>query len=55
MNRTKARIADLDTKIAAQAADEGRRAHFSSVISRLTELSSHLQSQAENGRLGYQA
>ena len=45
MNRTKARIADLDLKIASQTADEDRRAHIRSVMSRLTELSSHLQSQ----------
>ena len=45
MNRTKARIADLDTKIASQAADEDRRAHVRSPMSRLTELSSRLQSQ----------
>jgi len=45
MNRTKARIADIDTKIGAQAAEEDRRAHVGSVMSRLAELSSHLQSQ----------
>lgn len=45
MNRTKARIADLDTKIASQADDEDRRAHVRSVMSRLAELSCHLQSQ----------
>ena len=45
MNRTKARIADIDTKIGAQAADEGRRAHVHSAMSRLAELSTHLQSQ----------
>lgn len=44
MNRTKARIADLDTKIASQASDEDRRTHVHSAMSRLTELSSHLQS-----------
>jgi len=44
MNRTKGRIAELDTKIASQAADEDRRAHVRSAMSRLTELSSHLQS-----------
>jgi len=38
-------IADIDTKIGAQAADEDRRAHVRSVMSRLAELSSHLQSQ----------
>jgi site-specific DNA recombinase len=45
MNRTKARIADIGTKIGAKAADEDRRARVRSVMSRLTELSSHLQSQ----------
>jgi site-specific DNA recombinase len=44
MNRTKARITEIDTKIGAQAADEGQRAHVRSVISRLAELSSHLKS-----------
>jgi hypothetical protein len=32
-------------KIASQAADEDRRAHVCAVMSRLSELSSHLQSQ----------
>ena len=41
------RIAELDTKIASQAADEDRRAHVRSAMSRLTELSSHLQSHLE--------
>jgi site-specific DNA recombinase len=45
MNRAKARIADIDMEIAAQAADEDRRTHVRSVMSRLAELSSHLQSQ----------
>jgi site-specific DNA recombinase len=45
LNRTKARIADIDTKIGAQAADEDRRARVRSVMNRLAELSSHLQSQ----------
>jgi hypothetical protein len=31
MNRTKARIADIDTKIGAKAADEDRRIHVRSV------------------------
>jgi hypothetical protein len=38
LNRTKARIADIDTKIGAQAADEDRRMHVRSVMSRLAEL-----------------
>jgi len=45
MNRTKARIADIDSKIGVQAADEDRRARVRSVMNRLAELSSHLQSQ----------
>ncbi|MFY9728696.1 MAG: hypothetical protein WB579_00710 [Bryobacteraceae bacterium] len=36
MNRTKAPIADLDTKIASHAADDDRRAHVRSAMSRLT-------------------
>ena len=35
MNRTKTRIADIDEKIGAQAANEGRRAHVRSLMSRL--------------------
>jgi site-specific DNA recombinase len=45
MNRTKARIADIDKKIGTQAADEDRRTHMRSVMSRLAELSTQLQSQ----------
>jgi len=45
MNRTKARLADIDTKIGAQAADEDRGIHVRSVMSRLAELARHLQSQ----------
>ena len=45
MNRTKARIADIDTKIGAQSADEDWRTHVRSVMSRLAELSTQLQSQ----------
>src|SRR5436309_11117429 len=45
MNRTKARIADIDTKIGFKAADEEGRAHLRSMMSRLAELSTHLQSQ----------
>jgi site-specific DNA recombinase len=45
MNRTKARIADIDKKIGTQAADEDRRTHVRSVMNRLAELSTHLQSQ----------
>jgi hypothetical protein len=45
MNRTKARIAYIDRKIGTQAADEERRTHVRSVMNRLAELSTHLQSQ----------
>jgi site-specific DNA recombinase len=45
MNRTKARIADIDEKIGTQAADEQRRTQVRSVMSRLAELSTHLQPQ----------
>jgi site-specific DNA recombinase len=45
MNRTRARIADLEAKIAAQTSDEGRQAHSRSVRSRLAEISSHVQNQ----------
>ncbi len=48
MNRTKARIADIDAKIGAQATDEDRRAHVDLVMSRLAELSRHLDSQLNN-------
>ena len=45
MNRTKTRIADIDAKIGAKAADADRRAHVRSVMRRLAEFSSRLQSQ----------
>src|ERR1700738_4023738 len=45
MNRTKARIADIDAKIGAQSADADRRAHVRSVMRRLAEFSSRLQLQ----------
>jgi site-specific DNA recombinase len=51
MNRTKARITDIDKKIGTQAADEERRIHVRSVLSRLAELSTHLQSQLKNADL----
>jgi site-specific DNA recombinase len=44
IDRTKTRIAEIETKIGAQATDEGRRAHVRSLMSRIAELSSHLQS-----------
>lgn len=42
MNRAKARLADLDAKIAARATDEDRLAHVHLVMTRLAELSSHM-------------
>ena len=48
MNRTKARIADIDTKIGARAAGKDRRAHVRSVVSRPAVA-------AERCRLGHQA
>ena len=45
MNRTKSRIADIETKLAAHAAAEERRIHVRSAMSRLAELSTHLQRQ----------
>jgi site-specific DNA recombinase len=45
MNRAKASVADFDAKMALQAADEDRRAHVRSAMSRLAELSSHLPPQ----------
>jgi hypothetical protein len=45
MSRTKSRIADIETKLAAQAADEERRTHLRSAMSRLAELSVHLETQ----------
>ncbi len=44
MERNKTRIAEIETKIGAQATDEGRRAHVRSLMSRLADLSSHLRS-----------
>ena len=45
--RARAGAAGLDTKIAAQAADEDRVAHIHSAMSRLAELSGHLESQTK--------
>jgi len=45
MNRAKGRLADLDAKIGSQAADEDRRVHVRSAMSRFAELSSHLPPQ----------
>ena len=39
INRTKARIADIEAEITAHTSDEGRQAHLRSVRSRLTEIS----------------
>jgi len=45
MNRTKARIADIEAKIAVHTSNEGREAHLRSVRSHLTEISTHLQNR----------
>jgi site-specific DNA recombinase len=45
MSRTKSRIADIETKLAAHAAAEERRIQVRSAMSRLAELSTHLQGQ----------
>ena len=45
MNRTKARIVDIEAKIAAQTADEGREANLQSFGSRLIEVSKQVQNQ----------
>jgi site-specific DNA recombinase len=52
MNRAKARLADLERKIAAQAANEERRVHIQSAMGRLTELSHHLESQLKEADWG---
>ena len=44
MDRTKARISEIETKLSAQAADQDQRAHVRSLRTRLAALSSHLQS-----------
>ena len=45
MSRTKSRIADIETKLAAHATVEERRTQVGSAMSRLAELSTHLQTQ----------
>jgi site-specific DNA recombinase len=45
MNRTKARIVDIEARIAAQTVCEDRQAHLQSVKSRLTEISTNVQNQ----------
>jgi site-specific DNA recombinase len=45
MNRAKARIAELDAKLALQATDEDRRAQVRSAMTRLAQLSGHLPSE----------
>ena len=44
MDRTKARISEIETKLSAQAADQDQRVHVRSLRTRLATLSSHLQS-----------
>jgi site-specific DNA recombinase len=48
MGRAKARLADLDEKIAVQASDEDRRVRIQVAKSRLMALSGHLESQLKN-------
>jgi site-specific DNA recombinase len=48
MIRAKTLLADLDSKIASEATNEERHAHLRSAMTRLTELSTHLQSQLNN-------
>ena len=45
MNRAKARLADLDARIALPAADEDRLAHVHLAMTRLAELSSQMPLQ----------
>jgi site-specific DNA recombinase len=45
INRTKARIAEIDATIAAQTSDGGRQAHLRSVRNRLTAISSQVQNK----------
>ena len=45
MNRTKSRITAIETKLAEHAAAEERRIQVGSAMSRLAELSAHLQTQ----------
>jgi hypothetical protein len=45
MTRTKSRIAAIETKLAAHAAAEERRIQVASAMSRLAQLSTHLQTQ----------
>ena len=47
INRAKARLADLDAKMAWQPADEDRGASIHLEISRLTEMSRHMKLQPE--------
>ena len=51
MDRAKTRLADLDQKITAHAAHEGRREHVRSAMIRLAELSGHLVSQLKGANL----
>ncbi|HEY6302971.1 MAG TPA: hypothetical protein VIX14_07875 [Terriglobales bacterium] len=44
MDRTKARISEIETKLSAQAADQDHRVHVRSLRTRLAALSNHLQS-----------
>ena len=48
MDRTKVRIEEIEAKMGAHATGEGRRAHVRSLMSRLGELSNHLESQSRD-------
>jgi hypothetical protein len=45
INRTKTRISEIDAKVVAQTSAQGPQARLRLVKSRLTEISSHLQSE----------
>ena len=53
--RTKARIAELDAKIASQAAQDEQRAHVRAVMSRLYSIIGSPPVSAERRRLGHEA
>ena len=45
INRTKARIAEIDATVSARTSDEGRQAHLRSVRNRLSAISRQVQNQ----------
>jgi site-specific DNA recombinase len=48
MDRTKARIADIEEKLRVQVSDQDQQIHVRSVMRRLAEFSSHLQSNVND-------